>query len=241
MDHVKIISFSLLGGVIAWFLLLLLPGNGSLIFNLIRSDLVNYLGDESALAPTPTIISPDFWQKIVSDHALSTVAIQSFRSGEIIREGSGIIISSDGVIITTFDVISNADTLQVFYKDKILRAQVVKYDSFKNLALIKPNVMNIDVARFDRNYQFQPGQDIIISGQLIELSNPIVFVQKGVISYVLSKNVILDTKPSYFLSGSRVISNSGIVIGMTYLRNKSVYLITAEMMDDFVKNYFESL
>ena len=217
-----------------------LPGSGNFIFNLIKSNLIDFLGTEPTPAPTPVVTSPDFWQKIVSNQALSTVAIQSFQSNKLIREGSGIIISSDGIIITTFDVISGADVLQVFRGDKILRAKVVRYDGFKNVALLKVESENVDVARFDTNYQFQPGQDVIISGKLVEVSNPLVFAQEGLIGRVLSKDIVLDTELNYFLSGSKVINNSDIVVGMAYLRSGTVRLITAKTIDDFVKNYFQA-
>ena len=158
----------------------------------------------------------------------------------MVREGSGIVISSDGVVITTLDVISGADVLQVFHKDKILRAKVTKYDGFKNLALLKVDSADMDVTRLDRNYQFQPGQDVIVSGKIVELSNSVVFAQRGMISYVFSKDIIVDTEPNYFLSGSKVINKSGVVVGMSYLRNGTVRLITSETMDNFVKSYFQA-
>lgn len=240
MHYFKTIFCGFLGGVIALLLFFYVPVSGPLVFNLIKSNLVEYVGEKPALTPTPITTSPDFWQKIVSNGALSTVAVQSFKSGKIIREGSGIIVSSDGIIITTLDVISGADILQIFHEDKILRAQVVKHDGFKNLALIKINASNMNVARLDRNYQFQPGQDVVVSGKLVELSNPSVFAQKGIVNRILSKDVILDVEPTYFLSGSKVINNSGIVVGMAYLRDGFVHLIKAETMDDFVKNYFQA-
>ena len=225
----------------ALLLSLSLPGSGSFVFNLIRNDMVNFMGTEPVPMPTPIVVSSDFWQKIVSNHILSTVAIQSFKGGKIIREGSGIVISSDGVMLTTFDVVAGADVYQVFHGDRILRAQLVRYDDFKNLALLKVAADDMSVTRLERSYQFQPGQDVVVSGKMVELFTPVVFAQKGMISYILSKGIIIDTKPSYFLSGSKVINNLGVVIGMSYLRSEVVRLITVEAMDDFVKSYFESL
>ena len=228
MNYIKTILLGFLGGAAAWFLLLPLSGNAP---------------EEPVPAPTPTptVVSSDFWQKIVSDHVLNTVAIQSFKGGNMVREGSGIVISSDGVVITTFDVISGADVLQVFHRDKILRAKVIRYDGIKNLALLKVDSADMDVTRLDRDYQFQPGQDVIVSGKMVELSNSVVFAQRGMISYILSKDIVIDTEPNYFLSGSKVINNSGIVVGMSYLRSGAVRLVTSEAIDDFIKSHFESL
>jgi len=228
MNYIKTILLGFLGGAAAWFLLLPLSGNAP---------------EEPVPAPTPTptVVSSDFWQKIVSDHVLNTVAIQSFKGGSMVREGSGIVISSDGVVITTFDVISGADVLQVFHRDKILRAKVIRYDGIKNLALLKVDSADMDVTRLDRDYQFQPGQDVIVSGKMVELSNSVVFAQRGMISYILSKDIVIDTEPNYFLSGSKVINNSGIVVGMSYLRSGAVRLVTSEAIDDFIKSHFESL
>ena len=240
MNYIKVILVSFLGGIAAWFLLWSLPGSNSLFFNLIKADLTEFLGTKPVPTPTPTVVSSDFWQKIVSDHVLNTVAIQSFKDGKVIREGSGITISSDGVIITTFDVVAGADVYQVLHGDKILRARLVRYDGFKNLALLKVDSADMNVTRLERNYQFQPGQDVVVSGKLAELSTPTVFAQRGMISYILSRDIIIETEPSYFLSGSKVINNSGIVVGMAYLRSGAVHLIMAEAIDDFVKSYFQA-
>ncbi|MBI2674249.1 MAG: trypsin-like peptidase domain-containing protein [Candidatus Yanofskybacteria bacterium] len=241
MNGIKTILVGFLGGIAALVLVLSLPGSNSLFFDLIKADLTEFLGVKPVPTPTPIVVFSDFWQRIVSNHVLSTVAIQSFKDGKIVREGSGVVISSDGIIITTFDVISGADALQVFHKDKILRAKVMRYDGFKNLALLKVDSTNMDVARLERGYQFQPGQDVVVSGKVVELSIPVVFAQRGMISYILSKDIMVNTEPNYFLSGSKVVNNSSIVVGMAYLRNEAVRLITAEAMDDFIKNYFGSI
>src|SRR3989344_7811255 len=239
MNYTKTILIGFLGGIMSLVLVSYLPGSGSFVFGLIRNDLIDFLGTEPV--PTPTVVSSDFWQKIVSDHLLSAVAVQSFKGGKIVREGSGIVISSEGVIITTFDAVAGADVFQILHGDKILRAQLVLYDGLKNLALLKVAATDMNATRLERDHQFQPGQDVIISGKMIRLSSPVVFAQRGMISYIFSKDIIVDTEPNYFLSGSKVVNNSGIVVGMAYLRSGTVRLITAESMDDFVKSYFESL
>ena len=59
------------------------------IFMFLLTPIINGDKPEGSVpaTPTPTVTSPDFWQKIVSDQNLSTVAIQSFKDGKIIREG----------------------------------------------------------------------------------------------------------------------------------------------------------
>src|SRR3989344_7543153 len=140
MSYLKTILLGFIGGAVAWLLLLPLSGNAP---------------EESApiSTPTPIVVSSDFWQKIASDHVLNTVAIQSFKSGKITREGTGMTISSDGIIITTFDVIAGADVYQVLYGDKILRAQLVRYDGFKNLALLKVSATDMTVTRLERSHR----------------------------------------------------------------------------------------
>src|SRR3989338_9372795 len=99
MNYIKTILLGFLGGAAAWFLLLPLSGNAP---------------EEPVPAPTPTptVVSSDFWQKIVSDHVLNTVAIQSFKGGNMVREGSGIVISSDGGVIKTLDVFFRCPVVQ---------------------------------------------------------------------------------------------------------------------------------
>jgi S1-C subfamily serine protease len=244
MNYLKNILLGFLGGAIVIVLILILPISNSFVFNFIKSDIDNYLAVKLNFTPSPTpiITNPNFWQKIVSDNSFSTVAIQTFKGGKVIREGSGMVIASDGIILTTFDVVvGNADVYQIFYNDKILRAQLVKYDGFKNLALLKIPSTDINVTRFEKNYQFQPGQDLIISGKKIKLSESTVFAQKAIVNYIMSNDIVLDAFPNYFISGAKVINNVGMVVGMSYLRNGVVRLITAETIDNFIKEYFDTL
>ena len=67
MNHIKTILIGFLSGVAALVLILSLPGSGSFVFDLIRNDLVDFLGTEPVPTPMPTFTSPDFWQKIASD------------------------------------------------------------------------------------------------------------------------------------------------------------------------------
>ena len=76
MGYIKTIFLGFLGGIVALLLSLSLPGSGSFVFNLIRNDMVNFMGTEPVPMPTSIVVSSDFWQKIVSNHILSTVAIQ---------------------------------------------------------------------------------------------------------------------------------------------------------------------
>src|SRR3989344_7732519 len=69
---------------------------------LVISPFVSTNGNVGIGTPTPSPF--DFWQKIISEASLSTVAIESFQNGRIQKRASGIILSSDGLIVTTLDV-----------------------------------------------------------------------------------------------------------------------------------------
>lgn len=190
--------------------------------------------------PTPTP-SPGFWQRIVSDHALSTVAIQAFNNNRIVREGSGVIISADGVIVTTNDVVSGGDMWQVANGDKVLRASLVYWERARNLAILKVSETNLNVTRFDKNFAFSAGQEMIISGKVMDATKPTPFAQRAMVSKVLSSGVALDTDVRPFVSGARVINNAGQVVGIAYLRENEVRIISASTIEDYINEYFASL
>lgn len=86
-----------------------------------------------------------------------------------ISEGSGIIISEDGYVLTNAHVVSNSKTsmlLSVYTSDgKEYNAGVVGFDSRTDVALLKlDDAKGLTPAQFGDSNQLQQGEDILIVG-----------------------------------------------------------------------------
>lgn len=69
----------------------------------------------------------------VSEALEASVTIQTN-----LGHGSGLVVSSDGYIITNLHVVANAKSINIFSKDgSSLQAEVIRQNEYKDLALLK--------------------------------------------------------------------------------------------------------
>lgn len=161
-----------------------------------------------------------------------TVSIESFFGGtqESSGEGSGVIYTSDGYIITNYHVIeasitySDAD-VRVFLNDKNeegYEATVVGYNISNDLAVIKVNAENLPAVTFADSDKLNPGQFVVAIGNPggLEFMGSITY---GVISGL--NRVISDTSGAASLiqtdaainpgnSGGALVNINGELVGV---------------------------
>jgi putative serine protease PepD len=96
-------------------------------------------------------------------------------------EGSGVILSADGLILTNNHVIDGASTLQVQFNDgTTATAKVVGADSTDDLAVIKADgVSGLTPAAIGSSAGLQVGQDVVAVGSPLGLS---ATVTSGIVS-----------------------------------------------------------
>lgn len=151
-------------------------------------------------------------------------------------EGSGIIISSDGYIMTNYHVVEYADpqsstgsssTVEVFLSDKRqAKAKFVGGDSINDLAVIKVDLNNLPIVEFGDSSQLQVGEPAIAIG------NPLGMefagsVTVGVIS-ALNRQVEADDKTLNLIqtdaainpgnSGGALVNSLGQVVGINTMK-----------------------
>ncbi len=141
-------------------------------------------------------------------------------------QGSGIIITSDGYVVTNAHVIGNSKTaylLQVVTSDgKTYSAGVVGYDSRTDIAVLKmDNAKDLKAATFGDSEKIELGEDIIVVGNPggLDYQNSIT---KGIVSAVdrkmsstsLVKYIQTDAAINPGNSGGPIVNLYGQVIGI---------------------------
>lgn len=142
-------------------------------------------------------------------------------------QGSGIIFSQDGYVITNAHVIGNSKTayaIRVVTSDgKIYKAGVVGYDSRTDIAVLKmDDAKGLTPATFGDSSQLEVGQDIIVVGNPggLDYQNT---TTKGVISALdrklstssLTKYIQTDAAINPGNSGGPLVNYYGQVVGIT--------------------------
>ena len=170
----------------------------------------------------------------------SIVAVKSYQSGKIIRYGSGVVITQDGLILTVNQVVPpEASDYQVFVGDKILKALVVYRGNLRNLALLKVSDDSLKPAAFSEE-ELKPGKTGFIVGKLSLLQKTELFVNRVFVSLVDNQNkkIKLDGKYEDYLSGAALVSN-GAFRGIIYVDGRSIIALPSVFVEEFIKSYLK--
>ena len=186
------------------------------------------LGDKPADAETNKSYGAEYAFNQASDSVVSVLCYSGSAENRANpdSQGSGIILSSDGYIITNAHVVGNSKTAYalkvVTSDDKEYTAGVVGFDSRTDIALLKlVDAKGLKAASFGNSDQIKLGEDIIIIGNPggIEYKNSMT---KGVVSAInrdassksLVKYIQTDAAINPGNSGGPAVNVYGQVIGV---------------------------
>lgn len=102
------------------------------------------------------------------------------QSAPILASGSGVIISSDGYIVTNNHVVTEADKIEVTLNDnRIYEARIVGLDPTTDLALIKIEESNLPFLEFGNSDEVMVGEWVLAVGNPFNLTST---VTAGIVS-----------------------------------------------------------
>ena len=136
-----------------------------------------------------------------------------------VNSGSGVIITSDGYIITNFHVVANADKLTVIDREgKEYAAKLIRKNESLDLALLK-----IEKANFKKTYVIPSAKNYTIGDDIFVIGTPTSVelgqtISKGIISgnRTFDQNNFIQTDASVNggNSGGALTKKSGELIGI---------------------------
>ncbi|OGZ33288.1 MAG: hypothetical protein A3I88_02805 [Candidatus Portnoybacteria bacterium RIFCSPLOWO2_12_FULL_39_9] len=164
----------------------------------------------------------------------SVVAVQAVANKKIIKEGTGFIVFSDGLVITTADLISQRADYLVFRENSSSTARVVKKDLKNNLALLKINETNLPVVSLANLSELFLGERIVLIGAqvlpLLEKTTGEVrenkfyrFINIGTIRGIQEEIIFLNLDEESFLAnGGPLVNIKGEVIGLNLVNQNGL-------------------
>ena len=154
----------------------------------------------------------------------SLVAVQSFQNKRLIKQGTGFIMTSDGLIVTAADLVPAwATEYLVFRNDNFLTAQVIKIDLESNLALLKIEEANLSVASLANLEKTHLGQRIVLVGVELTKNSLNYFVNLGVIRSINKEILKINlTEENSLANGSPLINVKGQVLGLNLVDYKGL-------------------
>jgi serine protease Do len=147
------------------------------------------------------------------------------RPREVKGYGSGVIISTDGYIITNNHVIENAEEVTVKLNDnREFKAQVIGRDPSTDIALIKIKAENLPYIKYGDSDQLKLGEWVLAVGNPFNLTST---VTAGIVSakgrnlgilddnYKIESFIQTDAALNMGNSGGALVNTRGLLVGIT--------------------------
>jgi serine peptidase DegS len=161
----------------------------------------------------------------LSGESLDPYSMARFQDRMITRPrrglGSGVIVSRDGLILTTLHVISDVDNIIVaLFDGRIAEAQVVGIDPGTDLAVLKIEMGDLPAASLSSDSQLRAGDVVLAIGNAFGLSHTVTM---GIVSATGRGQLNLTTFEDFIQtdaainagnSGGALINPKGEIVGI---------------------------
>ncbi len=163
----------------------------------------------------PTVVHISTTRKNQADNNTNRSQIYDYlekdKTTPRISSGSGVIVSTDGYIVTNYHLVKDAKILQVtLHNKKTFEAELVGRDANTDLALIKINEYNLQYIKFGDSDKIQVGEWVLAVGNPFNLTST---VTAGIVSAKGRNLDILDAENAIesFIQTDAVVNqgNSG--------------------------------
>ena len=152
------------------------------------------------------------------DISKSIVSIESVTNSPQKKFGSGVIISNDGYIVTAFHILSGTIS-SVKINEKIYIANLIGFDEYADLAVLKIDEENLRPIDFPDNFDYKVGQEVFAIGNPYNLG---ISVSKGILSGT-GRNfgnpyldiIQTDAAINQGSSGGAIIDSNGKLMGLS--------------------------
>ena len=168
--------------------------------------------------------SPMTTTQIYEENLPSTVSVYaSGPSGS--GNGTGIILTRDGYLLTNAHVIAGADLVRVaFHNNQVLEAKLVGFDAVEDIAVLKVEADDLTPAKFGDSSVLRCGDPVAALGDSLGYRSSIT---EGIVS-ALDREVRVDNSTMVLIqtsapinfgnSGGPLINQYGQVVGITTIK-----------------------
>ncbi|MDP1538481.1 MAG: serine protease [bacterium] len=141
------------------------------------------------------------------------------QTGKVL-EGSGLIVTSDGLIVTLAELVPYGSNFSFFVNDKKVSFQILKRDLKENLALIKISNSTLTTARFARLEKIKMGERVFLIGVTFENETPSKLVNEGIVKAFDENFIQTNILESGLLAGSPLFNIEGEILGINTIDSK---------------------
>lgn len=164
----------------------------------------------------------------------SIVGIRSVM-GTKTQETTGVIVTSDGLVLALNSSVPQSGDFKVFGNGKIINFKILKRDSKVNLVLLKIEDSSFQSVGFAEYGSLRYGERVFMSGVTFSANDLLHSVNEGAIKTynesIIKTNIVEDSK----LTGSPMFDIDANMVGMSLVdSNGNVSAISIKTIKDFV-------
>ncbi|MDN4066678.1 trypsin-like peptidase domain-containing protein [Paenibacillus vini] len=177
----------------------------------------------SILSPpqsSSSTVSQDLTAEQIGEFSDRVVYIEALNSnGEAYASGSGVIVGSDGEIITNFHVIEGSSSVRIYFSssDSVVTSFVTIYDKERDLALLKVGKAGLPKVSIGDSSKLKLGEAVVAIGSPLGFTNSL---SSGVVSTPLrmvdgSRFIQMTAPIDHGSSGGALFNMRGELVGVT--------------------------
>ena len=156
------------------------------------------------------------------------------KAGKVL-EGSGLIITSDGLMVTLAELVPSGSTFSFFIDGKKVNFQILKRDSKENLALVKIEETNLPTVSFADLEKLKLGERVFLVGVIFEKEEPSKTVNEGIVKSCGEDFIKTNIFEENTLKGSSLFDIEGNVLGLNTIdKEGKVTAIPVSKIKSFV-------
>ncbi len=152
-----------------------------------------------------------------------------------VLNGSGLILSSDGLVVTLMELIPKGSDFNVFIEGEKVEAEILKRNSNQNLVLMKVKKEGLRTSGFAETEKVQLGQEVFLVGSVFNKEGfPQKVVNQGIIKTFTDDYIKTNIFENYLLKGSTLFDIGGNILGLNTIDSQGkVIAIPSEKLKTF--------
>ncbi len=155
------------------------------------------------------------------------------KTGETL-EGSGLILTADGLSITLAELVPKSATSSIFVDGKLISVQILKRDTKENLVLIKIDKSNLPTCSFADLGKIKLGERVFLVGTIFKKTGLGKIVNEGIIKTFDENSIQTNILEDNDLIGSSLFDIEGNVLGINIIDKEGrVFTVPISKIKEF--------
>jgi len=159
-------------------------------------------------------------EKAIEKVEKAVIGIRTITKEGNVLEGSGLIITSDGLAVALAELVPLNSDLSFYINGSLVSAQVLKRDLINNLALIKIDQSNLGTLSFVEADKIKLGERVFLLGINFNNGDVSSVVNEGAIRVLTEDLIETNMFDSQSLLGSPLFNIEGKFLGLNFLNSE---------------------